>query len=124
MFDLLFSACRKEVGSAPDKELFDKAAKSKPFTGGKRFTKKKRPSATSSSYGDRGGEEDRRRQGRDGGDKKKKGKRKVKVFNSEGVGPNYKKGSSALRGVKAGKVQKRGEKAARVQKKSKRPPPR
>jgi hypothetical protein len=109
---------RKEVGSAPDKELFDKASKSKPFTGGKRFDKKKRkPSASSSSYGDRGGDGgDRRRQ-----DKNKKGKRKVKVFNSEGVGPDYKKGSSALRGVKAGRVQKRGDKAGRGQKKGRKP---
>jgi hypothetical protein len=109
---------RKEVGSAPDKELFDKASKSKPFTGGKRFDKKKRKpsSASSSSYGDRGGDGDRRRQ-----DKNKKGKRKVKVFNSEGVGPDYKKGSSALRGVKAGRVQKRGDKAGRGQKKGRKP---
>ena len=45
--------------------------------------------------------------------REKKGKRPKKVFNSEGVGPNYKKGSSqgrggGLRGVRGGKVSKRG----------------
>jgi hypothetical protein len=112
---IFFISCRKEVGAAPDKELFDKSSKgSKPFSGGKRFTKKNK----SKSFGDG----DQRLQKRDG-DKKKKGKRKVKVFNSDGVGPNYKKGGGDdLRGVKAGRVQKRGDKAGRVQKKGRKPP--
>ena len=42
----------------------------------------------------------------------KKGKRKVKVFNTEGVGPNFKKGGGRdkLRTVKAGKISKKKRK--------------
>merc|ERR1712013_956928 len=89
----------KEVGSKPERDLFHGSEKGKAFTGGKRF-KRRDKSGGREEKGDKkfGG------RGKDRGDKKK---RERKVFNSDGVGPNFKKGGAGhLRGVKGGKVGK------------------
>jgi len=100
----------KEVGSKPERDLFSGSEKGKAFTGGKRFDKKKPGQGKTFKRRDRsGGKEERgdkkfAGRGKDRGDKKK---RERKVFNSDGVGPNFKKGGSGqLRGVKGGKVGK------------------
>ena len=120
----------EEVGEKPDREVFSNSGKrgggSRPFTGGKAFSKRGKKD------GRRGGgpgreERDGSRRGGGGGGRgrgvsregreqrrEKKGKRPTKVFNSDGVGPNYKKGGGqgrgggGLRGVRGGKVGKRG----------------
>lgn len=62
------------------------------------------------------GRSSKRKFDNENGDRKKsvkKGKKgKVKVFNTEGVGPNFKKGGGKekLRGVKAGKISKKKRK--------------
>merc|ERR1711994_349870 len=80
----------QEVGQKPDKDLFSKrSGPSKAFDGGKRFNSKKK-----GSFPNRGGaSKGPRKKFEDEGPRSgKKGKRKVKVFNTEGVGPNFKKG--------------------------------
>merc|ERR1719209_834916 len=87
----------KEVGSKPERDLFSGSEKGKAFTGGKRFDKKKPGQGKTFKRRDRSeGKEERREKkfagrGKDRGDKKK---RERKVFNSDGVGPNFKKGGS------------------------------
>ena len=115
----------EEVGEKPDREVFSNSGKrgggsSRPFTGGKTFSKRGRRGGGAGREerdgGRRGGGGGRGRgDGRESKEQRreKKGKRPKKVFNSEGVGPNYKKGSSqgrggGLRGVRGGKVSKRG----------------
>ena len=96
----------QEVGEKPDKDLFSKRqGGSKAFDGGKRF-KSKKPGAKPG--GSRSKDSDR---SFDKSDKKKK-KRKTQVFNTEGGGPNFKKGGGKdkLRGVKGGKVFKKKRK--------------
>jgi len=104
----------KEVGKKPEKDLFDGSSKTtgKSFAGGKRFNKKKPDSAKPFRGRDKsGGREERGEKkfggrGKDRGDKKK---RERKVFNADGVGPNFKKsntGGGKLRGVRGGKVVK------------------
>merc|ERR1712113_751705 len=73
----------QEIGEKPDKDLFSKkSGSSKAFDGGKRFNSKKKGAGRSS----------KRKFDNENGDRKKsvkKGKKgKVKVFNTEGVGPN------------------------------------
>ena len=112
----------KEVGSKPEKDLFSgNSGKGKSFDGGKRFNKKK-PDGGGKHFRGRdksGGREEKGEKkfggrGKDRGDKKK---RERKVFNSDGVGPDYKKGNlgkGKLRGVKGGKVVKnKGRKGKR-----------
>ena len=117
----------KEVGQKPDKDLFSGSVKGKSFDGGKRFNKKKpegggkhfRGREKSGGREEKGGKkfegkgkrfEDKGKKfegrGKDRGDKKKRTRH---VFNSDGVGPDYKKGGlgkGKLRGVKGGKVVK------------------
>ena len=95
----------QEVGEKPDKDLFSKKSGSKAFDGGKRFKSKKVVGRGSGSQRD-----SRSDKSFDRSDKKKK--RKTQVFNSEGVGPNFKKGGGKdkLRGVKSGKVFKKKRK--------------
>ena len=111
----------QEVGTKPDKDLFSKNSQGpkKPFDGGKRF--KRKPGGPGSSKAaskfsrdrddsrsSKGSKFSRKRDRDDSrGDKKKK--RKTKVFNTEGVGPNFKKGGGKekLRRVKGGKVMKK-----------------
>ena len=94
----------KEVGEKPDKDMFSKNSRGpkKAFDGGKRFNKKAgaRSSKVSPKFS-------RNRDDDSKGDKKKK-KRPTKVFNTEGVGPSFRKGSGKdkLRRVKGGKVGK------------------
>ena len=102
----------QEVGQKPDKDLFTKkSGPNKAFDGGKRFNSKKK-----GSFANRGGSNSkgpRRKKSEDEGPRAgKKGKRKVKVFNTEGVGPNFKKGGGRdkLRTVKAGKISKKKRK--------------
>merc|ERR1711874_260632 len=99
----------QEVGQKPDKDLFTKKSGSgEAFDGGKRFNSKKK-----GSFANRGGSKGPRKKLEDEGPKSgKKGKRKVKVFNTEGVGPNFKKGGGRdkLRTVKAGKISKKKRK--------------
>lgn len=95
----------KEVGEKPDKDLFTKkSGGSKAFDGGKRFKAKKtiRDSKFSGSK-----KSDRSNDSKN--EKKSKKKRKTQVFNTEGVGPNFKKGAGKdkLRGVKGGKIMKK-----------------
>lgn len=74
----------------------------KPFDGGKRFNKKVGVRSSKVSKFSRNRDDDSK------GDKKKK-KRPTKVFNTEGVGPSFRKGSGKdkLRRVKGGKVRKK-----------------
>merc|ERR1712240_357529 len=97
----------KEVGKKPERDLFSGSKKGRVFTGGKRFDKKKHGTGKSFKGKDRKEEKrDKKFTGR-GKDRDEKKKRTRKVFNSDGVGPNFKKGSSGqLRGVKGGKVVK------------------
>ena len=92
---------QEEVGEKPDKDLFSsKSGSSKGFVKGKRFSSKKKEPAN--RFG-----------GRDSKKDQKSGKkRKVKVFNSDGVGPNFKKGGGKekLRGVKTGRIAKKKRK--------------
>jgi len=112
---------RKEVGAEPEKELF---SKSKTGQGGrtqglgKRFSKVGKPPRDGKRRGDKRDSSEGFKSKKESFRDKKEGfrdkkKRKVKVFNSEGVGPNFKKGSkpskSKLRGVKGSKIQKRGK---------------
>jgi len=111
----------KEVGHKPDKDLFSGSIKTKGVDLGKRWNKKKPESGGKPFRGreEKGGKKFEGR-GKDRGDKKFEGrgkdrgdkkKRQRHVFNSEGVGPDYKKsdggmGKGKLRGVKGGKVVK------------------
>jgi len=92
----------KEVGEKPDKDLFIGSSKGKSFDGGKRFKNKKR---------DVSGKRPERRDNKEERRGKDKKKGRMKVFNSDGVGPNFKKGGGGkdkgLRGVKGGKIGKR-----------------
>lgn len=94
----------KEVGQKPDKDLFSKNSKGKAFDGGKRFNKKKTDNRGKNTPVRKGAKM------REDKDKKDKKKRKRQMFNSDGVGPNFKKGKlsgkSNLRGVKGGKISK------------------
>jgi len=94
----------QEVGEKPDKDLFSKkSGGSKAFDGGKRFnSKKKSPHGSKFDKKSESRSDDKR-------DKKSKKKRKTQVFNTEGVGPSFKKGSGKdkLRGVRGGKVFKK-----------------
>merc|ERR1712198_782405 len=94
----------QEVGEKPDKDLFSKkSGGSKPFDGGKRFnSKKKSPHGSKFDKKSESRSDDKR-------GKKYKKKRKTQVFNTEGVGPSFKKGSGKdkLRGVKSGKLFKK-----------------
>merc|ERR1719334_1699396 len=84
----------KEVGKKPERDLFSGSEKGKVFTGGKRFDKKKHGTGKSFKGKDRKEEKrDKKFTGR-GKDRDEKKKRTRKVFNSDGVGPNFKKGSS------------------------------
>jgi len=111
----------KEVGEKPEKDLFSGSSSSKAFDGGKSFNKRYNKKDNT-----KGGEKRKVFKGRNSGDgtnkregirdKDKKGKKKrpTKIFNSDGVGPNYKKSSGAsktgLKGVKGGKISKRKRK--------------
>ena len=93
------------MGQKPDKDLFSKRSKpAKAFDGGKRFKAKKESKHTGF----------KKRPERDNakGENDKKKKRKTKVFNTEGVGPSFKKGSGKdkLRRIKSGKVMKKRRK--------------
>ena len=95
----------QEVGQKPDKDLFSKRSKpAKAFDGGKRFKAKKESKHTGF----------KKRPERDNakGENDKTKKRKTKVFNTEGVGPSFKKGSGKdkLRRIKSGKVMKKRRK--------------
>jgi len=95
----------KEVGEKPDNDMFSKNSRGpkKAFDGGKRFNKKAgvRSSKVSPKFS-------RNRDDDSKGDRNKKKKRPTKVFNAEGVGPSFRKGSGKdkLRRVKGGKVGK------------------
>ena len=94
----------QEVGEKPDKDLFTKrSGGSKAFEGGKRFTAKKKNIKGS------GGKFNRKSDNNSDSKSDKKKKRKTQVFNTEGVGPNFRKGGGKdkLRGVKGGKVFKK-----------------
>lgn len=101
----------KEVGQKPDKDLFSGSVKGKHFDGGKRFNKRKVDGKDKNfrgraNHGTKEGKRSNKIEERKKGEKKK---RQVKIFNSDGVGPNYKKGGHGkgkLRGVKGGKVVK------------------
>jgi len=108
----------QEVGEKPDKDLFNgKSSSNKAFSGGKSFTKRHKKD-DKRGRGFKEGNKGERRDGRDNKKEKrdwkdKKAKRPTKVFNSDGVGPNYKKGVSGkapLRGVRGGKISKRTRK--------------
>jgi len=116
---------RKEVGEQPDKDLFaGKKRGGGHFDGGPRFNKKKSSSegrGRSRGGGGRGGgrgglnrsdskPDYKGRKGKDADKKSQKGK--LRVYNSDGVGPNFKQGGSKnkLNGVRGGKVTKRGRK--------------
>merc|ERR1712037_630173 len=102
----------EEVGEKPDREIFSNSGKrggsSRPFNGGKAFSKRGRkdgrrgggPGREERDGSRRGGGGRGRGDGREGREQRteKKGKRPTKVFNSEGVGPNYKKGGGQGRG--------------------------
>jgi len=110
---------RKEVGQQPDKELFAGKGRGGHFDGGPRFKKK------GAREGGRGGSRGRGRpgerglsrsdskpdyKGRKGKEDRKSNKGKLRVFNSDGVGPNFKQGGpkkNKLKGVRGGKVSKR-----------------
>lgn len=104
-----------EVGHKPDKDLFKPGEKrsggSRSADIGKRFSKKKivggKLSRAGKSYGDRADKDKFNHKDSDRKDKKKK---KLKVFNKDGVGPNFKKsfgaGKGKLRGVQGGKIVK------------------
>lgn len=115
---------RKEVGEKPDKELFAGKSKGSHFDGGARFKKKGARGGGSKGRG-RGGSSGLNRsdskpdyKGRKGkkaekGDDRKSNKGRLRVFNSDGVGPNFKQGGpkkNKLKGVRGGKVSKRGRK--------------
>jgi len=93
----------KEVGEKPDKDMFSKNSRGpkKAFDGGKRFNKKVGVRSSKVSKFSRKRDDDSK------GDKKKK--RPTKVFNTEGVGPNFRKGGGKeeLRRVKGGKVSRK-----------------
>merc|ERR1712083_537925 len=111
---------RKEVGEKPDKELFAGKSKGSHFDGGARFKKKGARGGGSRGRG-RGGSSGLNRsdsKGRKGkkaekGEDRKSNKGRLSVFNSDGVGPNFKQGGpkkNKLKGVRGGKVSKRGRK--------------
>merc|ERR1712066_359480 len=99
----------QEIGEKPDKDLFSKkSGSSKAFDGGKRFNSKKKGSA-----GNKGSAKGSMKKFDNENPKSgKKVKRKVKVFNTEGVGPSFKKGGGKekLRGVKSGRINKKKRK--------------
>jgi len=96
----------KEVGQKPEKDLFSRGSSGKTNAGGKRMIKKRE------DYGSRFKSRDKLKSNKrnmEGNERGKKKKRERKQFNSDGVGPNFKKGSlskAGLRGVKNGKVSK------------------
>jgi len=100
---------KREVGEQPDKDLFRGDGKQRGhFDGGKRFNKKVRGGKPVKGFrkSDADAKSDfKGKKGRDG----KKGK--VRVYNSEGVGPNFSRngggGKKGMKGVKGGKVQKK-----------------
>merc|ERR1712083_937631 len=96
----------KEVGQKPEKDLFSRGSSGKTNAGRKRMIKKRE------DYGSRFKSRDKLKSNKrnmEGNERGKKKKRERKQFNSDGVGPNFKKGSlskAGLRGVKNGKVSK------------------
>lgn len=107
---------RKEVGQQPDKDLFaGKKRGGGHFDGGPRYNKKKSSDGRGRSRGGGGGRGGLNRsdsksdyKGRKGKDDKKSQKGKLRVYNSDGVGPNFKQGGgkNKLKGVRGGKVSK------------------
>jgi len=98
---------KKEVGEQPEKDLFAGDGKKRGhFDGGKRFNKKGRGGKPGKGFKRSDGDaksEFKGKKGREG----KKGK--LRVYNSDGVGPNFsrKGGKKGLKGVRGGKVQKK-----------------
>merc|ERR1712226_1740163 len=90
----------QEVGEKPEKDLFSgRSGSNKAYDGGKSFTKRHKKDDSRSggrgrgfkggNKGDKRGDGDAKRERRERKDKKSK--RPAKIFNSDGVGPNYKK---------------------------------
>jgi len=108
---------RKEVGQQPEKELFaGKKRGGGHFDGGPRYNKKKTGDGRGRGRGGLNRSDSKpdykgRKGKRDGKDDKKSQKGKLRVYNSDGVGPNFKQGGgkNKLKGVRGGKVSKRGK---------------